>query len=85
MTISEGDMLLINDGDSVNVAYVSSRMTIPYLGDCFGVTEITESGERTKIISQEMAIECKREYEEILKGLESPILIHGINNGYQDW
>lgn len=85
MTISEGDMLLINDGNTVNVAYVSSRMNIPYMGDCFGVTEITESGERNKIVSEELALQYKKEYEEVLNGLNTPLLIHGINNGYQDW
>ena len=85
MTIKEGDMLVLNYGRVVNIGYIHGKLSVPYMGDCYQVTEITESGERKVLISEQRVIEGKMCYEQVIQESSSPSLIHGINNGYQDW
>ncbi len=84
-TINEGDMVLINKGSRVNTGYISGTIVIPYLGTCYTIVEISETGESKLILSLEKTLECKAAYESVLGGMDSHPLIHGINNGYSDW
>ena len=81
--IKEGDMLVLNSGSRVTVGYVVGTVRIED-DICYRVVEMSGDTEKHLIITEDRVIEGKQAYECILNESKFP-LIHGINNGYQDW